>query len=337
LDKFHQLYERVYSSFVREYFESETLENCKIFIDEAIEKGILEKSEGAVIFKGDKYGMDTRVFLNSQDLPTYEGKELGLAHMEFTDFGNIDLAIHNVAVEQISFFKITFKVESLLNAKMYDGKQYHNAYEFVGLKTGKMSSRTGNVVLGEDIINSAVEKVQAIVAERSGLTKEQLENISEIVGVGAIKYSFLNINPGSYLAFDLENSLSFDGNSGPYLQYSYARAKKMVKDSGIDFTKIDLAQLVNKINIEEAEFSLMKKILDFDTVVIEAGKNLAPNLICNYLFELAQEFNGYYKQFSILKSEDENIKTFRVQLTKQYCELINNGLNLLGIMVSESM
>jgi arginyl-tRNA synthetase len=337
LDKFHQLYERVYSSFVREYFESETLDNCKKFINEAIDKGILEKSEGAVIFKGDKYGMDTRVFLNSQGLPTYEGKELGLAHMEFTDYGDIDLCIHNVAVEQISFFKITFKVESLLNSEMYDGKQYHNAYEFVGLKTGKMSSRTGNVVLGEDIMNSAVEKVGAIVAERSGLTKEQLENISEIVGVGAIKYSFLNINPGSYLAFDLENSLSFDGNSGPYLQYSYARAKKMVKDSQIDFDKIDLSELVNKVNIESAEFDLMKKILDFDNVVIEAGKNLAPNLICNYLFELAQKFNGYYKQFSILKNEDENTKIFRVHLTKQYSEVIASGLNLLGIKVSESM
>jgi arginyl-tRNA synthetase len=328
LDKFHELYKRVDSTFVREYMESETLENSKTYVAEAKAKGILEESQGALIFSGVKYGLEPHVFLNSQGLPTYEGKELGLAYMEFHDYGNIDLCIHNVAVEQISFFKATFKVEALLNPDVYQGKQYHNAYEFVGLKSGKMSSRTGNVVLGEDIINEAVSKIRTIVDTREGLAEEQKAKIAEIVGVGAIKYSFLNINPGSYLAFDLEKSLAFDGNSGPYLQYTYARANKIVKDSKVDVGSLALADFEN---LNDVELKLIKKILEFKDIVIEAGKNLAPNLIATYLFELAQMFNGYYKGTPILGNNG------RIGITAKTSEVISQGLKLMGIKVNETM
>ncbi|MFQ5493500.1 MAG: arginine--tRNA ligase, partial [Candidatus Dojkabacteria bacterium] len=220
MDKFHKIYERLYSTFTREYMESETLEESAKLIKKALDEGILEESEGAVIFNGEKYGLDTRVFLNSEGLPTYEGKELGLAYMQVRDYGKIDLIIHNVAVEQISFFKVTFKAEELLDPENFKGKQYHNVYEFVGLKSGKMSSRTGNVVLAEDILDEAEERIAKVVSERakadpdSPITASD-ENIAKVVGIGAVKYSFLNINPRTYLAFDLEASLNFEGNSGP--------------------------------------------------------------------------------------------------------------------------
>jgi arginyl-tRNA synthetase len=334
LDKFAELYERVDSTFVRQYMESEVLDNCKKYVQEARDKGILIDSQGAVVFPGEKYGLDTRVFLNAQGLPTYEGKELGLAHMEFSDYGNIDLCIHNVAVEQISFFKVTFKVEALLDPAKYEGKQYHNAYEFVGLKSGKMSSRTGNVVLGEDIINEAVKRIGEIVSDREGLDELAKAEISEIVGVGAIKYSFLNIGPGSYLAFDLEKSLQFDGNSGPYLQYTYARANRILKDSGDLVKSTATVEMYKQYELTDIEYGLMKKLNEFDNVVIEAGKNLAPNIIATYLFDLAQTFSAFYKAVKILNAENAQQ---RVLLTKQLAAVMAKGLNLMGIKTSEVM
>ena len=328
LDKFHQIYKRVDSTFVREYFESETLTLCKKFIELALEKGILEKSQGAVIFNGEKYGLETRVFLNGQGLPTYEGKELGLASLQFNDFGDIDLCIHNVAVEQISFFKTTFKVESLLDPEKFQGKQYHNAYEFVGLKSGKMSSRTGNVVLGEDILNQAVTMIKEIIKTKSSLPEKAIDETAESIGVGAVKYAFLNISPKSYLAFDIDKSVNFDGNSGPYLQYTYARSLKIVKDStGYRMLK---PEQFKKLEFNNEEVQLMHKIFEFNEVVIEAGKHLSPNYITTYLFELSQIFNQFYKQRPILKA-DEPIRSFRIMLADSTSEILEIGLNLLGI------
>ncbi len=328
LDKFHEIYKRVGSTFVREYFESETLSLCKQFIDQAIEMGVLEKSQGAVIFNGEKYGLETRVFLNSQGLPTYEGKELGLASMQFNDFGKIDLCIHNVAVEQISFFKTTFKVESLLDPDKYQGKQYHNAYEFVGLKSGKMSSRTGNVVLGEDILNQATTLIRGIIKTKSSLPEDLIDSTAEAVGVGAVKYAFLNISPKSYLAFDIDKSVNFDGNSGPYLQYTYARSLKIVKDS-TGYRLMKLGQL-KKAEFNNEEILLLHKIFEFNEVVIEAGKHLSPNYIATYLFELSQIFNQFYKQHQILSAE-EAVRDYRVMLADATSQILEIGLTLLGI------
>jgi len=337
LEKFAQIYTRVYSTFQREYMESEVLELCHKFISEAKEKGILKDSEGAVIFDGEKDGLETRVFLNSLGLPTYEGKELGLAHLEFTDWGDIDLCIHNVAVEQIGFFKVTFKVEALLNPKMYDKKQYHNAYEFVGLKSGKMSSRTGKVVLGEDILDEANLKIKKIISLKETMVDQEVANIAEVVGVGAIKYSFLNISPKSYLAFDIDKSISFDGDSGPYLQYTYARANRIVTKAALDNLHVDPNNENPNVELHECEIEILKQIEHFEDSIIEATKNLAPNILCTYLFDLAQKYNIFYKNLQILTEENINKKMFRIELSYAVALIINKGLYLLGIKTVDTM
>ena len=334
LDKFREIYSRVDSSFIREYFESETLTSCLELIEQAVNKGVLEQSEGAIVFKGEAYGLDTRVFLNSQGLPTYEGKELGLASMQFSDYGNIDLNIHNVAVEQISFFKVTFKVEALLDPEKYQGKQYHNAYEFVGLKSGKMSSRTGNVVLGEDILNEGSKLVRDILKQRENFSEEKIAKTAEAIGVGAIKYSFLNISPKSYLAFDLEKSVSFDGNSGPYLQYTYARSHKIVRDAQ-GYRPLKIADLKN-LELNDEEQALLHKIRAFKDVVVESAKHLAPNLLCTYLFDLSQTYNQFYKQHLILKAEEPQ-RSLRIMLSDSVSQVVETGLYLLGIKVVREM
>jgi arginyl-tRNA synthetase len=331
LDEFHRIYEMLYSSFEREYMESETLYESDLAVKEALEKGVLEKSEGAIVFKGEKYGLDTRVFINSLGLPTYEGKELGLANLEFTDFGEIDLCIHNVAIEQISFFKVTFKVEELLNPKKFAGKQYHNAYEFVGLKSGKMSSRKGSVVLAKDIINEAKEMLSPYLENRE-MTGEEKEDTLQKIAVGAIKYSFLNISAFKYLAFDLETSVNMEGNSGPYIMYTYARANKIVKDAQNEIKNADLSVLTNKEEIE-----LMRVLATFQTQVIETAKNLSPNTLCNYVYDLAQTFNIFYKQHPILTEKDAQIRDARIGLTMSTAKVIQKTLNLLGIKTVEKM
>lgn len=356
------IYKRVYSAFRKEYMESETQYYSEKNILEAIERGILVKSDGAYILPGKKFGLDTRVFQNSLGLPTYEGKELGLAPLQFTDFGQLDLNIHNVAVEQISFFKVTFKVEALLDPEKYEGRQYHNAYEFVGLKSGKMSSRTGKVVLGEDILNEAHERIKKIVSTREDFDKSKIEEVSETIGIGAVKYSFLNISPKSYLAFDLEKSLNFEGNSGPYLQYTFARANKIITDSSsktdsmpdlkpdsMQNTKPDSIpdskpewknehfRLDPGIQLNNEELDLAKHLIKFDEIVLSAGKTLAPNLICTYLFELAQKFNTFYKTNPILKEKDSVKKETRLALTQATCDVLSKGLYMLGIKTIEKM
>src|SRR3990167_9881546 len=159
LDYFDAIYKRVDAKFDRLYFESELPERGKKIIQEALKKGILEKSEGAIVFKGKPYGLDTRVFLNALSIPTYEGKELALAEKEFSEYGELDKCIHVVGPEQSSFFKVTFKVEELLNENKFKNKQYHLAYEWVKLKQGKMSSRTGNVVEAEWLIDEAKKRI----------------------------------------------------------------------------------------------------------------------------------------------------------------------------------
>jgi len=331
LEKFQEIYCRVDTTFDREYMESEVMADGLKYTAKALKKGILKKSQGAVVFDGKKYGLDTRVFLNSAGIPTYEGKELGLAYREFEDFGKIDLNIHVVAVEQKSFFEVTFKVEELLNEKMFKNKQYHHAYEFVGLKKGKMSSRKGEVILGNDILNEANKKISEIIKDKKEIKNKK--ELAEIVGVGAVKYGFLKISPFRYLAFDIEESVNFFGDSGPYLQYSYARIQSILRKSEVRSKKLES----NYKNLkDEKEYRLILELAKYPEAVERAGKNYDPSEIAKYLFELAQEFNDYYHSVPVLKAEKE-IRNARLSLITAVSQVLKNGLDLLGIKVVSEM
>lgn len=321
LDKFQEIYDRVYSSFERQYMESEAAELAIDKINEALEKNILKEDDNAVIFDGKKQGLDTRVFLNSEGLPTYEGKDLGLAYLEFSDWGNIDLCIHIVAVEQISYFKVIFKVLDLLDPKMFKDKQYHYAYEFVGLKSGKMSSRKGKVVLGEDVLDEAKKRIEKIASSNA-----------EDIAVGAVKFSFLKISAFKYLSFDFDESLNFEGFSGPYLQYTYARAQSILKSHPFN-SDFDLKEYV----LNDEERAMVSWLSRFKEVVGESTSQLSPHYLCEYVFELAQRFNSFYKKHSVLQAQEDHIKEIRIKLTAATAQVIKNSLNLLGIKVVDHM
>jgi arginyl-tRNA synthetase len=334
IDKFHEIYDRLDSHFQREYMESEVIEDGLENAQKALECGILEESDGAVIFNGEKYGLDTRVFINSDGLPTYEGKELGLAPKEFTDFGDLDLCIHNVAVAQESFFRVTFKVQELLWPELVDNKQYHNPYEFVGLKKGKMSSRLGNVISADDVLDEAESQIKQILGKTGDLEGNEINEIAEKLAVAAVKFSFLKISAFKHLAFDMEESVRFEGFSGPYVMYMYVRANSIVQKSDLELSSYDI-QTIQDLN--ESEMSLIKKINEFPIAVGLAQETYSMHSICQYLYELAKEFSVFYENNSVLTAETDEKKQLRLKLTQSVAQIIKEGMYLLGIDVVEKM
>ncbi len=332
LDYFDGIYKRVYSHFDRLYFESETYESGKTNVLEGLEKGIFQESDGAVIFPGEKYGLHTRVFITKEGNPTYEGKDMGLAPLQHQEH-HPDFIMHVLGPEQFSYTRVIFQALDLLFPEDA-GKQYHLVYGWVKLKHGKMSSRLGNVVLGEWLLDEAKKAILEILDKnKSNYSESEQNDIAEKAAVAAVKYSFLKVGVSSEIAFDLEASVSFEGDSGPYLQYTYARAKSVLRKGAGDGAqgtgKIELNPEPSALNPDER--LLARAITQFPDMVKEAAENFAPNTICTYLFQLAQNFNGFYANNPIVGNE------LRLALTKATAQVIKNGLYLLGIDVLEQM
>jgi len=318
LDYFARIYERVYTKFDRLYFESECAENGKQIALTALKKGILVKSEGATIFPGTKFGLHDRVFITGQETPTYEAKEVELARLQFEEY-DPDTVLHIVGPEQSGYFQVIFKALELISPEMKD-REVHIPYGWVRLKEGKMSSRAGNVVLGESLLGDAKDSIK-----KSFDTKDET---AEEIAVGAVKYSFLKNGLNQDIAFDLKESISLEGNSGPYLQYTVARINSI------------LAKSVGKKpdnpteKIEDEELLLLRSLSRFSEIIGAAAKNYSPNLLCTYLYDLAQKFNTFYNKYRILDSDNPE---FKLKLTLGVGQVLKNGLNLLGIRAPERM
>lgn len=321
LDYFETIYKRVHTHFDRYYFESECLSGVD-FAKEAVKKGILKMSDGAIIFEGKPYDLDTRVFVNSLGLPTYEGKELALSRTQFKEYGELDKLIHVLGPEQISFTRVTFKVEELLGIQK--GQQFHLAYGWVRLKHGKMSSRAGAVVLGEWLLDEAKSKIKEEFPQMD-------EQTLEMVAVGAVKYSMLKFSTTSEITFSFDESISLQGDSGPYLQYAYARAKSVLRSTGYDYS----AGLTSE-NLEIEEREILRTIEYFEEIVKEAAANYAPHIIAQYLTGLAKTFNLFYQKHRIINAS-QNKKDLRLALTYAVASVLKQGLYLLGIEAPEKM
>lgn len=324
LEYFNEVYKRVYSYFDRLFLENEVTKRGLEISKELLEKGILEKSEGAIVFNGKKYGLDTRVFINSLGFPTYEGKEMGLAEIEFKEFGELDKIIHIVTPEQTSFFKVTFKVEELINEKKYKGKQFHLIYEWVKLKEGKMSSREGNIIEANWLIDQIKEKI----LKNFKCDQETAETLA----VAAAKYSFLKNSTKTIIHFDIDESIAVDGNSAPYLIYTYVRCQSILnkENNNLDYPQID------EKTISDDELRLIRKIYQFNNIVLKAAQDYSPNFIATYLYELASQYNLFYQKNPILKAEN-NKKELRLLITHATAKTIKKGLELLGIKTVEKM
>ncbi len=328
LDYFETIYTRLGTQFVNLYFESDAGPKGSALVREYLEKGVFEQSQGAVIFPGEKYGLHNRVFINSLGLPTYEAKELGLAVTKYSDYA-FDRSIMVTGNEINEYFKVLLKALSLIRPEIA-AKTTHISHGMVRLPEGKMSSRTGNVLTGEWLLNTAVEKAREKM-ESGEMRVDSMAEVAEQVGVGAIKYALLKNGIGKDIAFSFAESISFEGNAGPYLQYTYARTQSLLRKAE-KYDDFDHSPDV----LEKEERELLRLLLQFDDVVAEAAERFSPNMVAGYLFELAQRFNLFYQKHQILKEED-SLRSFRLTVTRKVAETLKAGLYLLGIHAPEKM
>ncbi|HLG91094.1 MAG TPA: arginine--tRNA ligase [Candidatus Saccharimonadales bacterium] len=279
---------------------------------------VFEESEGAIVYKGEKAGLHTRVFINSEGLPTYEAKDLGLVELKAKDYPNAARSIIITAHEQSEYFRVMLAALAEINPKLAD-KTTHLYHGFVSLSTGKMSSRTGEVYPASELL----DKVKGEVEKQYPDSK-----VTNAVYIGAVKYALLKHRLGPDIVFDINESISLEGNSGPYLQYAHARARSILQKAGGEGQKNGVDKL------EPAERSLARKISQYPEVVAKATEELLPSHVCTYLYELAQNFNSFYETSRII---GDNRQAVRLGLVSSYANVLKSGLGLLNIAAPDHM
>lgn len=332
LEYFNEMYSRLGMQFDAFFMESEVGEDGRKLVLGYLEKGVFEESEGAVIFPGEKYGLHNRVFINSLGLPTYEAKELGLAPAKYEYFP-YDRSIVITGNEINEYFKVLLKALSLIRPELAE-KTLHISHGMVRLPEGKMSSRTGNVLTGEWLLDEARQLALKKI-EESGISKQQFDSaerkeIAEKVGVAAVKYALLKNGIGGDISFSFEESISFEGNAGPYLQYTYVRTQSVLEKGSQQSGTSDLGTGA----ITREEELVLRHLLHFSEIIEFVATMYAPNILCEYLYQLAQKFNVFYAKHKIIGGEQES---FRQALTSAVGQTIKNGLTLLAIPIVDRM
>jgi len=327
LEAFEEIYKLLGTKFDYYFFESEMAPIGEKIVRENIGK-VFEESNGAIVFHGENYDkkLHTRVFINSQGLPTYETKEIGLTITKF-EKENPDISIITTAIEQAEYMKVVQKAISLMHPDL-ESRMKHITHGMMKLSTGKMSSRKGNVVTGESLLRDSMDIVLEKMKERE-MTDGEKKKIGELVGVSALKYSILRSSLGSDIIYDFEKSISFEGDSGPYLQYTAVRANSILK-------KAENFDIKNNEEIPEAITDLEKLLYQLPEVVEYSYESLEPHHIATYLTELASSFNTFYGNTPILVEENKSM-SYHLSLIKAFCQTMKNGLWLLGIEIPERM
>lgn len=313
-DYFDQFYNRIGSHFDKYYPESETAPLGLQKAQKLLKNGVLEESDGAVVFKGEAHGLHTRVFINSEGLPTYEAKDLGLTIAKNNDY-NPDRSIIITGNDIVEYMKVVLKVVEQFDPEHAQATT-HLTHGMVKLAGGeKMSSRKGNILRATDVLDAA-----------TAANKELNEQDSEETALAAVKYAFIKNRLGGDIIYEPKESVAMEGNSGPYLQYAHARARSVVSKGTAQPKDID--------SVRDDERSLLRKIGEFSEVVDVAVSDLLPHHIATYLYELAQNFNRFYEHNRVVGDEREAI---RLELLRKYADTLKTGLNLLNISAPDRM
>ena len=316
-DYFDAFYKLINVDPMRYYAESATAPTGMEVVKAQLEKGVLKLSDGAVVFEGDESKhLHTRVFITSKGLPTYETKDIGVIWLEKQDY-NFEHRYILTGNDQKEYMRVVFAAAEAFEPQLA-GTMTHMTNGTVKFADGqKMSSRLGNVTRATDVIDIVREKIEQLVDEPS---------LVDSVTLGAIKYAFARYSLGGDIAFNIEETVSLTGNSGPYLQYAHARARRIIE-------KFD-GEISLPTTVLPEDRALVRKLGEYSEVVSVAIKQLQPHLICNYLFELAQEFNRYYETNQVIGNE---LEAHRVSLVKLYAEKLKDGLSILGIDAPNAM
>lgn len=327
LEHFAKIYQRLGTHFNECFFESETWQRGKAMVEEYLQKGVFEKSDGAVVFRGEPYGLHTRVFITAGGLPTYEAKDMGLMVIKEERL-HPARSLVVTGNEVVEYFKVVREAMRQINPALAE-KTEHVPHGMLRLKSGKMSSRKGNVIAAETLLDEVAALAEKKMKESGVVAEEDRKAVADSVAVAAVKYSILRQSIGRDILFDTETSLSFEGDSGPYLQYTYARARSVLRKAE------EVRLKISAENPSEAAHALERELVHFPEVVSSSLTEYAPQYLCTFLFSLAQTFNHFYAAERIVEGGDE--APWRIALTAAVAATLKNGLWLLGIQAPEKM
>ena len=335
---FDETYRNLGVGFDKIYYESQTYLKGKAKVEEGLEKGLFERHEDNSVWADlTDEGLDQKLLLRSDGTSVYMTQDIGTAEMRFKDYP-IDKMIYVVGNEQNYHFQVLSILLDRLGFKW--GKELvHFSYGMVELPNGKMKSREGTVVDADDLIATMVadaKKTSEELGKFNDMTEEERDNIARIVGMGALKYFILKVDARKNMLFNPEESIDFNGNTGPFIQYTYARIRSILRKAaaqGITIPEV----LADDMPLNQKETELIQKMDEFGAAVRQAGKDYSPSGIANYCYELTKDFNQFYHDYSILNAENGNEKVVRLVIAKNVAKTIKNGMALLGIEVPERM
>jgi arginyl-tRNA synthetase len=336
-DGFEVTYKNMGVDFDTLYYESDTYLLGKDIIEEGLLNGVFfKKEDGSVWCDLTEDGLDQKLVLRSDGTAVYMTQDIGTAIQRVKDYTDISGMVYTVGNEQEYHFKVLFLILKKLGFSWAE-QLYHLSYGMVDLPSGKMKSREGTVVDADDLMIEMASTAKAISQELGkleGYSDAEKEELYSIIGMGALKYFLLKVDPRKRILFDPKESVDFQGNTGPFIQYTYARIQSILRKANFDYSNIQ-GGLEMELHIKEKE--LIKQLEIYPEVVQQAAANYSPAVIANYTYDLVKEFNSFYQNVSILGEENETKKIFRVQLSNKVADTIKSAFSLLGIQVPQRM
>ena len=318
------------------YYESETYLLGKTFIEEGLQKGVfIKKEDGSVWCDLTSDGLDEKIVLRADGTAVYMTQDIGTAIQRLKDFPDVGGMVYTVGNEQDYHFKVLFLILKKLGFEWAKNLK-HLSYGMVDLPSGKMKSREGTVVDADDLIvemAATAKKISQELGKLDGYSEREKAETYTTIGLGALKYFILKVDPKKRILFDPQASVDFQGNTGPFIQYTYARIQAILRKS----PKATMGDTLEAYNLHDKEKSLLKQLQLFPEVVQQAAANYSPALVANYAYDLVKEFNSFYQNVSILGADQSSKVTFRVQLSQAVATTIKNAFSLLGIQVPERM
>ena len=333
---FDETYKALGVTFDKIYYESDTYLVGKAEVLKGLEQGIFyRKDDGSVWADLTDAGLDNKLLLRADGTSVYMTQDIGTAKMRFNDF-KIDKMVYVVGNEQNYHFQVLSILLDRLGFRW--GKDLvHFSYGMVELPEGKMKSREGTVVDADDLVEKMIATAKEASSDRlEGCSREEADEIARIVGLGALKYFILKVDATKNMTFNPKESIDFNGNTGPFIQYTYARIRSVLRKAagqGIDITR----PLDHGVTLSAKEEGLVQMLSEFAGIVMQAGTDYSPSTVANYIYDLVKEYNQFYHDFSILREENEALRTFRLVLSANVCKIIKLGMGLLGIEVPERM
>ena len=337
-DGFAVSYKNLGVDFDSYYYESNTYLLGKDVVEDGLAKGVFYKKEdGSVWIDLTNEGLDEKLVLRADGTSVYITQDIGTAIQRVKDFPDVGGMVYTVGNEQDYHFKVLFLILKKLGFTWAD-HLFHLSYGMVDLPSGKMKSREGTVVDADDLMadmTTTAREISEELGKLEGLSIEEKDNLYHTIGLGALKYYILKVDPKKRILFDPKESVDFNGNTGPFIQYTYARIQSILRKADFDYSAV-ISSGVEK-SLHEKEKELIKALAQFPEVIQQAAKTYSPALIANYTYDLVKEYNSFYQSVSILGETDENKKVFRVQLSDKVGQTIKNAFSLLGIDVPNRM